>query len=82
MNTKINRRKHRRSICKLIEVAAVLAITAILLKVFMGAAYAERGYAAIGGEYCALFFPLFWCAAKSVVNDVRYGTFSFKDQER
>jgi len=66
---------------KLLEIAIVLAMTIILFKLGRAAAYAERGYEAIGGEYCAFLLPFLWAAIKSFIRDLKDGLFVMREDE-
>jgi len=58
-----------RTIWRIIEIVGVTTATVVLFHLAKDAAFAERGYEAIGGEYCVLLLPLFWIAGKKMLKD-------------
>lgn len=52
-----------------IELAAVLLVTALAFAWGVQTAQAERGYTAIGGEYLFLLFPFMYYPGKRTILD-------------
>lgn len=58
-------------ILKLLKWLVIIAAGILLFLWGKRAAYIERGYEAVGGEYLLLLFPFFWWAAERVIKDFR-----------
>ena len=62
--------KPKRSLASVVlELAAVLLVTALAFAWGVQTAQAERGYTAIGGEYLFLLIPLMYYSGKRIVLD-------------
>ena len=62
--------KPKRSLTSvLLELAAVLLVTALAFAWGVQAAHAERGYTAIGGEYLLLLLPFLYYPGKRTILD-------------
>lgn len=62
--------KPKRSLASVvIELAAVLLVTALAFAWGVQTAQAERGYTAIGGEYLFLLFPFMYYPGKRTILD-------------
>jgi len=62
--------KPKRSLASVVlELAAVLLVTALAFVWGVQTAQAERGYIAIGGEYLFLLIPLMYYSGKRIVLD-------------
>lgn len=77
----------RRIVRELLETVYALAITCAIGKWAIHAAYLERGYEAVGGEYC-LILMTYWVAWKAIsyffdaLEDLRYERFRKKRRSR
>ncbi len=49
-----------------VELAAVLLVTAAVFTLGREAALVERGYSAFGGEYCSILIPFVYYIRKSM----------------
>lgn len=79
---------HRRRIVReLLETAYALMVTYAIGKWAIYAAYLERGYEAVGGEYC-LILMTYWAAWKAIgylfdtLEDLQYERFCKKRRGR
>ena len=62
--------KPKRSLASVVlELAAVLLVTALAFTWGVQTAQAERGYTAIGGEYLFLLIPFMYYAGKRTIQD-------------
>ena len=62
--------KPKRSLASVVlELAAVLLVTALTFTWGVQTAQSERGYTAIGGEYLFLLIPLMYYSGKRIVLD-------------
>ena len=62
--------KPKRSLASVVlELAAVLLVTALTFTWGVQTAQSERGYTAIGGEYLLLLLPLMYYSGKRIVLD-------------
>ena len=62
--------KPKRSLASaVLELAAVLLVTALAFAWGVQTAQAERGYTAIGGEYLLLLLPAMYYAGKRTIQD-------------
>jgi len=56
---------------KVLHLLLVIAVTLALFLLAREAAYAERGYEAIGGEYMVFLLPLIFYAVRQSIADTR-----------
>lgn len=56
---------------RILKWAAIIAVGILLFLWGERAAYIERGYEAVGGEYLLLLFPFFWWAIERSIKDFR-----------
>lgn len=69
-------------VLRLLEAAAITALTITLFLAARKAALEERGYAAMGGEYCLLMMPLLWAGLKATLKDIKKSLFVSKGDKR
>lgn len=62
-------KKRTSRLTAIIELLAVLLITAAAFLRGKDAAFAQRGYEAVGGEYMLLFIPAIYYTGKQIIAD-------------